>query len=469
MQHRKQETTLNSAVTATTRAPTIRPLPVDTVHSSTATRIHRLLDHLNRDSLAARYSRGAAWSLAGAVASQGLALVASVAVARILGAKSFGELGMIQSTVGMFGVLAGMGLGMTATKYISELRQSDPNRAARILALTLRSAVATSALAALLLFVFARPLARRSISAPHLENELKIGCALLLLNGVTATQSAALAGFEAFGRIAKINLLRGLAVVPMSVAGAAVWGLRGAVWALVASAGVSWLAGRVALARECAQNGISRDARGAWRERRVLWDFSTPAFISGAMVTPVTWLANALLVNQPNGYREMGIFNAANQWRIAIGFLPNILTLPTLPILSSLHGERDLVSYRRVLWVTMLSVFLLTTLAAAVVAAGSRWILVAYGRDFGSGVTTVCLLAAASIVSCTAAVIGNAIASMNRMWVGFRLNLLWAAAFLLFALSLVPRHAAAGLATATLGSYLVHALSVGAYTRRILF
>jgi len=45
-------------------------------------------------SLRARFAKGATWSLIGAVISQGLALVASVIVARLLGEVGFGELGM---------------------------------------------------------------------------------------------------------------------------------------------------------------------------------------------------------------------------------------------------------------------------------------------------------------------------------------------------------------------------------------
>ena len=45
------------------------------------------------------------------------------------GQEGFGALGMIQSTAGMLGVLAGLGLGITATKYVSELRRLDPLRA----------------------------------------------------------------------------------------------------------------------------------------------------------------------------------------------------------------------------------------------------------------------------------------------------------------------------------------------------
>ena len=62
-----------------------------------------------------RLAKGVFWSMAGAVISRGLMLIATVLVVRMLGKTVYGELGMIQSTVGMFGVFAGFDLGLTAT------------------------------------------------------------------------------------------------------------------------------------------------------------------------------------------------------------------------------------------------------------------------------------------------------------------------------------------------------------------
>ena len=86
--------------------------------------------------------------MAGAVISRGLMLAATVLVARMLGKTVYGELGMIQSTVGMFGVFAGFGLGLTATKHVAEFRQSDPDRAGRIINLSCLVAVFTGGLMA---------------------------------------------------------------------------------------------------------------------------------------------------------------------------------------------------------------------------------------------------------------------------------------------------------------------------------
>src|SRR5215475_10536595 len=70
--------------------------------------------------LAYRLARGAFWSLVGSLISRGLGVVAGIGVARILGKNDYGELGMVQSTVGMFGVFAGFGMGLTANKHVAE-------------------------------------------------------------------------------------------------------------------------------------------------------------------------------------------------------------------------------------------------------------------------------------------------------------------------------------------------------------
>ena len=78
--------------------------------------------HLPSGSLRSRLADGVLWSFTGAAISRGLNLLAMVLVARMVGKVGFGELGTVQSTVGMFAVFAGFGMGITATKHVAELR-----------------------------------------------------------------------------------------------------------------------------------------------------------------------------------------------------------------------------------------------------------------------------------------------------------------------------------------------------------
>ena len=95
--------------------------------------LHPLLNRVEDSEIGYRLAKGVFWSMAGAVISRGLGIVSSVVVARTLGKVGFGELGIIHSTVMMFQLFAGFGLGLTATKYVAEYRGTDPQKAGRII------------------------------------------------------------------------------------------------------------------------------------------------------------------------------------------------------------------------------------------------------------------------------------------------------------------------------------------------
>ena len=416
------------------------------------------------DSLRGRFARGAVWSLLGGIVSQGSTLAASVVTARLLGREQFGEFGMIQSTVGMFGILAGMGLGLTATKYVAELRAKDPARAGRIIALGITVALITATVAVTALFVGAPWLAASTLNAAHLSAELRIAAGLLFINAFNGTQNGILAGFEAFRAIARVSLARGIVTFPLTVCCVSLWDLRGAVVALVAAAVVGLVLNHIAIHAECKRNGVPVRWERFWRERFILWKFSLPAFLSGAMTGPAVWAANSILVNQRSGYSEMGIFSAANQWRMAVAFLPLLLAQPVLSMLSNL-AMRDMRSFRRVLRANLyLNVGLSVSIAAPVIACSSR-IMRAYGSDFRSGAPVLILLALATAISSIISVMAQAMASLDKVWWGFALNSAWALVLLASAVMLVPRYGALGLAGAYLASYSVHALTVSTYVK----
>ena len=66
-----------------------------------------------------------------------------------------------------------------------------------------------------------------------------------------------------------------------------------------------------------------------FKEIKILWDFSFPAFLAGLMdFAPVVWYANYVLVNQPSGYLQMANFDIASQMEkyhfiYSCGFIAN--------------------------------------------------------------------------------------------------------------------------------------------------
>jgi O-antigen/teichoic acid export membrane protein len=425
-------------------------------------------DRIDASEIGARMARGFFWSISGAVISRGLMLVASIMVARMLGREVYGEYGIIRSTMNMFLVFAGFGLGLTATKHVAEFKLTDPVRAGRVMAISGLFAMGSGALVAVGVFIFAPLLASQTINAPHLAGELRIGAVILFISALNGAQTGALAGFEAFKAIALVNLWVGLISFPLLVGGAYFGGLRGAVWALCANIAINWVLNHLALRKVASSNNVPFHFGGCTKEWPLLWKFSLPATLGGIMVSPVMWACNALLVNQPNGYGQMGLFDAANQWRAAILFVPGMVGQIVLPLLSGLNAQNEIVKFSKVLKYNTVINAGVAIAVALPIALASRFILKSYGPGFEEGMLVLILMAFSTVLVAINNVVGQAIVSKGRMWIGLVFNSTWAATLLTASYILIQRgHGALGLAWANLIAYVMHSIWQYVYVNRM--
>jgi O-antigen/teichoic acid export membrane protein len=188
-----------------------------------------------------------------------------------------------------------------------------------------------------------------------------------------------------------------------------------------------------------------------------LWRFSLPAVLSGTMVGPVYWVCSALLVHRPDGYAQMGLWNAANQWFAVMLFLPAVLGQAVFPMLSEALGRGDLKGSRRLLLVSMkLNALIVLPLVAGVCAA-SPLIMASYGSGFASAWPTLCLVAVTGGLLAIQTPIGQVMAASGRMWLGALMNAGWAAVFLATTLGFLHL-GASGVAAGRLVAYGCHAI-----------
>lgn len=413
-------------------------------------------------SLRARFTTGVFWSLAGAVISRGFTLAASIMCARFLGSSGFGELGIIQSTVGTFGLFAGLGLGLTATKYVAEFREKDPEKVGRILALSGLAALVSSTLMMVALVLSSHYVAGHVLADAGLAGPLIVGAGLVFFGGLNGAQTGALAGFEAFQTIARVNIVAGLCSFPLIVLGVWRWGLEGAVWGLVAAMAVNWFLNNRALARECRRSGVKYNVREFHKEWEVLHLFSLPAFLASIVVGPALWFCNALLVRQPNGYGQLGLYTAADRWRLLILFVPTSIYGMLVPVLSNLYGSGDQLGFRKVFRANLLGVSGLALCCALMVMAAAKPIMAAYGRSFHSGWPILIILSLSALPESLNTLLGHPLMVAGAMWWRFGFDVLLALALIGVAFVLVPRWGAVGLASAyglafsgtTIGLYL---------------
>lgn len=402
-----------------------------------------------------RLVRGAFWSAAGAVIARGLGIVSSIVVARVLGKVGFGELAIINSTTMMFELFACFGLGVTATKYVAEHRDTDPLKTGRIIGVAWLITAITGSLTGASLAVLAPWLAAHTLAAPHLGGLLRITGIALFITALNAAQSGALAGFEAFKTIASRNMIAGLLNFPIMIAGVFLAGLQGAVWATVVSCAVNWFLCHLAVRSEARRFGVPLTFSGCLQELPLLWRFSLPAVFSGMMVVPVNWVCNALLVNQANGYAEMGLLQAANQWRNLVLFLPQLLLGPVLPILSSSQGSAsESTSFQKTMSVTQGFIVVVTFPVAVACMFFSDYLMRIYWKTQSDESVPLigCMLAA--LIQGLGGAIGPALSAMGRMWLGFMLNLVWGVLYIVIVACCAARM---GAAAVTFGQAIAYA------------
>jgi O-antigen/teichoic acid export membrane protein len=435
-----------------------------TLRNLTPSFLDGLWTRLESSPVGERLLRGTFWSMAGTLISRALGLAAAILAARIIGKMVYGELGVIQSTVGMLGTLAGFGMGTTTSKFVAELRSKDQARAGRIIALSSLVSWGISFALAAVLFLLAPWLCQHTLAAPALTGFLRISIPLLVLSGINGAQLGVLSGFEAFKSIARVSFLAGLLNFPLIVGGALVFGLAGIIWGMVIAQGGGCLLNLFALRREAKRYGIPISYSSCMTELPVLWRFSIPAVLADIMISAINWFAVTMLVRQLNGFGEMGAFSAANQWFNALMWLPFMLNGVVLPVIAERLGADDKMNTIKLLKMTVKMnaavVLPLTTVACLV----SPFIMMSYGPSFRSAwPTLVAVLITATLLSFELPV-GQLIAASGHMWLGFVSNIGWGAVFVgATTLFLKWGWGSFGLASARLLAYAAHTIFCIAY------
>ncbi|MFW5841536.1 MAG: oligosaccharide flippase family protein, partial [Planctomycetota bacterium] len=294
----------------------------------------RIRARVSPGTTAGRVARSSFWSLAGSFCVQALTLVAIALAARILGPDGLGRFSLLQATMTMFVGLVGMGMAMTATKFISEFRRNDPDRAGRMLGMCLLTAPAASVVLAGGLLLASDLIAQPLLGSETLKLGLQLGCLYLVGSLLKAIQIAALAGLEAFGSIAGANVCRGLATIPLILGGAYLAGANGAMGGLALLSLLDALFSGWLLIRQCRRQSIPLRCLPRREDVILAVRFSLPMVISTAVVNSTLW-AVQLILSARGSFAELGIFTAAGRFLAMILMIEAPVGAVLLPLLSS--------------------------------------------------------------------------------------------------------------------------------------
>lgn len=396
------------------------------------------------------------WILFGSFLSNFLLLIATVLITDFVPKQVYGEFGIIKSTINMFSVFAGLGLGLTATKYIAKYKNEDKQKTSRIIGLSNTFSILVSILVLIFFLIFSTSLSIQ-INAPHLDSELKMAGILLFFSSLNGVQKGILSGFERFKIIAINSIIASVISVLSQILGAKFFGLDGIVVGFGINFVILYILNYYSIRKITDKNyRFNNFSKENFKEANIIWRFSMPAVLSGLMVSPITWLTNKFLVSMPSGYENMAIFDIAMQWRSTVLFIPIALCQLALPMLSSAKGE----NYIQILKKNILLNFIISFLIVIIIILLIPLILSFYGDEYQEASLPLKIMLITTVLIAVNNVVGQAIASLDKMWLGFLFNMIWGVIILLLSYYFIVIHkkGVIGLCYSYLISYIFHTI-----------
>lgn len=412
-----------------------------------------------------RVLAGTFWVIAAQVAYRGMLMLSMMIVARILGKEEYGQLGIIQSSLMMFEAIAALGMGTTTTKHIAEYRNTDKSKVSKIIKFTRITNFVTAVSFGVVIYLIAPWISTNLLGSAALTDYVRISSLILFFTNFGGGRLSILIGFEAYPWMAFVNGITGCMTVLFIPGCAYFYGIEGALWGLVAVSAANALMNFVLSIRVIRKEGIPKAAALTRDEWRLLWEFSLPTMMASILYAPVNWLGGAYLV-RASGYGEMGLFSAVNQWFSILLFVPLMVTKVFLPIFADQGGrgrEREL---GRILGKALKVIVLVSLFPAATVAISSPWIMSLYGKDYSEASTMLIIISFAAFVASSQNMLGDVLTTINRTWLHFAANMVWAIVYLSSVVILVGfGFKAMGLCLAMLIAFIIKLMFSGIMVR----
>ncbi len=356
------------------------------------------------------------WAVFGNGFGQFLLLAAGVAIARLLGKDLYGEYGIVKTNMFYMAGFATFGLVYSSTKFIAQYLNKDNSRIMGIIKASTGITALFSAIVALPIIAFSRPLAV-FLEVPGLADVFRYLSLTVVFKALSSTGTGILSGLGEFRRIAVYSVLSGLLMFVLSIPLTYYWGLEGSLLTLALSQLFNAVLNYAAIYR-LSRSFPNRTDSGQVRE---LVRFSLPVALQEISFAVCNWGA-IIILTKLSSVGEVGIYSATAQWNAVILFIPGLLANV---VLSHFSGSvDDEARHKRTIKDTLLMYLICTIVPFLIVWAFSGFIVSLYGPEFTQMRSVLNLLIFATIPLCCSDVFKAELLALGRPWLLFLLRLL---------------------------------------------
>ncbi|MFD0798207.1 oligosaccharide flippase family protein [Maribacter chungangensis] len=366
-----------------------------------------------------KFAQDSFWALFGNVLAKAMSLLGAIIVARLLGKEIFGEFGTIRSTLISVAMFSTFGLGYTATKFIAESKDRNPNLIKGIAILTMGISLVLSGILAILLFVFAKYVSDVIFEAPHLVTPVRLVSFWVIFSALTTAQIGILSGFNAFKSMARINTYVGILAFTNSFILTYFFDLNGALIALLCTQIFNCYLNYMEVQKFIPAANLVGSAEFKALSKKIL-KFSTPVAMQEGLYALTSWLTIILLLKFSD-YGEVGLYSAAAQWSAIILFIPGILRNVILTHLS--ENNKDLLKHTEIIRKTILINLVTTVIPFIGIYLLRHWIVGFYGESYKDELDYILAISLFSTIFISISnVYAQAFMSIDKNWYMFGLR-----------------------------------------------
>lgn len=359
------------------------------------------------------------WSLLSQISSRGSLMLSAIILTRSLDTHAFAAYSYFQLTVSMLSAYAAMGLGVTSSRYFSEVGHEQPNHEPFPLGILW----ILSILFAVVAFIFLISVPENWINAglPVPNWLLALGVFVLTLEVVPG---GAILGLEKYRQASLISATSGgLMIIGACVAS---WNdaPNFAMGSIVIAALLQGLGESVIVIRAVGWRRIAMKAGSVVDSAQRVLNFAGPMLLVSLMAASGSWLLGRLILLTPGGAHEFAMYTIGLQWFAFVLVLPGMVSRVLLPrvVRTAAAGPEG---QRALIWEGVRMAGATALIAASIVFVLSPQIIGIYGEQYGGSRWFLGGYLIAAVLSAPANTIGNSIVANNGQKQWLALTALW--------------------------------------------
>jgi O-antigen/teichoic acid export membrane protein len=397
---------------------------------------------------------------------RGAGFISNVLGARLAGAQAFGAYSLALTTATNVASYAGAGIGTTANRFVGQYPPGTRGYRSLLRALSMVS-VASAAIAALILWLGAAPLARVLLRNTKLVGPLQIAALSAAAFILLECCRGLLIGERRFSSLLLLSVMVGaglLLMVPSTARFGPAPMLAGQASAvMMAVLTTTWLVYRLAHSRPFLAND---NDNGAGPSVWGVWSFGLVQLTGVIGLNAAGWWVASLVARYDPSLVQMAFYAIASQLRNVAALAPSLVGQCSFAMLTE-EGGQDFGGSGRVLTVSTLVASLLATLCAGMAILVLPWLLrYLYGSAYRGAELASSFAIATALVHMSSSPAASRLTVVSLRVTGV-INLVWAVFVFALGSWFVPRQGAVAAAASFFAAHVLSMILVLIWLRHL--